>query len=56
MRSATLSIMYPYVRYSMNFDKEPTELAWMYLNSDTSLSSVLSASDEVEGFGGSEAR
>ena len=56
MRSATLSIMYPYVRYSMNFAIEPVAWAWRYRNSATSLSVVLLARDEVEGFGGRDAR
>ena len=56
MSKATLSIMYPYVRYSMNLAREPVAWAWRYRNSATSLSVVLLAREEVEGLGGREAR
>ena len=40
----------------MNFASDPVACAWRYLNSATSLSVVLFASEEVEGLGGSDAR
>ena len=40
----------------MNFANDPTAWPWRYRNSATSLSVVLFARDDVDGFGGREAR